>query len=94
VQQVKGRAWDCIDDLGWYIADLHVPPYGAFRVQAAIAVAACDRLHVPDVVLLERDQPPLFQPGSPPPRAWDRAYYGCDAVRRRATSGLLGGLPR
>jgi hypothetical protein len=94
VEPVDGRAWDCVDTLGWYIRYLGVPPYDAPRTGAALAVAACERLHPSDVLLLESDRPPWLHLGDQPAAGTQRAYRGCDAVRRHAQSGVFGGTPR
>jgi hypothetical protein len=93
-QALPGETWYCLDDFGWYYSVDHIPPYNAFRVQAAAAVALCDQARPQLAVLLEGDPPPLLQPNAHPPAHWARAYYGCDAIRRHARGYTLGGKPR
>src|SRR5262249_32359693 len=93
-QQLDQQPWDCVDTQGWYVAALGVPPYDEPRTQAALAVAACNQFAPRQVVLLERPRPPWLHVGDTPDYDWQRAFYGCDAIRRHAHANLLGSRPR
>jgi hypothetical protein len=91
-RDVDGQQWQCVDGFGWYMDALRVPPYNAPRLQAAVAVAACDAFGPEDIELREWGRPPLLRVAAPFPTS--RAYRGCDAVRAHAESNLLGASPR
>lgn len=90
---IDGRPWVCVDELGWYLEAVRIPPYLAPRVQAGLAVALCDDVHPPDVALLESPRAPLMRFARSTPRPPD-IYRGCDAIRAHANAGWLRGSPR
>ena len=91
---IAGRAWSCIDDLGWHLEAGGVPPFIAPRVQAALGAAICADLPSADILLIETGRASLLRFGRESLPRRSETTHGCEAVLARANAGLLGGSPR